>query len=131
MSFYYTILNRKPNAECTLLETLYFKRASFVAQLVKNWPAMQGTWVWIIGLGRSPGERKDYPLQYSGLENSMDCIVNRVAKSWTWLSDFHSLTLRIIVTGIILTYNKVHSSKCTFHKFDKCIHTYKNQLSQV
>ena len=29
----------------------------------------------IPGLGRSPGEGKDYPLQYSGLENSMDCIV--------------------------------------------------------
>ena len=29
----------------------------------------------IPGLGRSPGEEKGYPLQYSGLENSMDCIV--------------------------------------------------------
>ena len=28
---------------------------------------------WIPGLGRSPGEGKGYPLQYSGLENSMDC----------------------------------------------------------
>ena len=28
----------------------------------------------IPGLGRSPGEGKDYPLQYSGLENSVDCI---------------------------------------------------------
>ena len=28
----------------------------------------------IPGLGRSPGEGKGYPLQYSGLENSMDCI---------------------------------------------------------
>ena len=27
----------------------------------------------IPGLGRSPGERNSYPLQYSGLENSMDC----------------------------------------------------------
>ena len=27
----------------------------------------------ILGLGRSPGEVKGYPLQYSGLENSMDC----------------------------------------------------------
>ena len=27
---------------------------------------------WIPGLGRSPGEGKGYPLQYSGLENSMD-----------------------------------------------------------
>ena len=35
------------------------------------------------GLGRSPGEGKDYPLQYSGLENSMDCIVDGVAKRWT------------------------------------------------
>ena len=43
----------------------------------------------IPGLGRSHGERKGYPLQYSGLENSMDCIVHRVAKSQTWLSDFH------------------------------------------
>ena len=42
------------------------------------------------GLGRSPGEGKGYPLQYSGLENSMDCIVYGVAKSWTRLSDFHS-----------------------------------------
>ena len=39
-------------------------------------------------LGRSPGEGKGYPRQYSGLENSMDCIVHGVAKSWTRLSDF-------------------------------------------
>ena len=37
----------------------------------------------IPGLGRSPGEGKDYPLQYSGLENSMDSIVHGVAKSQT------------------------------------------------
>ena len=41
------------------------------------------------GLGRSPGEGKDYPLQYSGLENSMDCIVHGVTKSRTPLSEFH------------------------------------------
>ena len=40
-------------------------------------------------LGRSPGEGKDNPLQYSGLENSMDSSVHGVAKSWTRLSDFH------------------------------------------
>ena len=34
-------------------------------------------------LGRSPGKGNGYPLQYSGLENSMDCIVRRVAKSRT------------------------------------------------
>ena len=43
----------------------------------------------IPGLGRSLGEEKSYPLQYSGLENSMGCIVHRVAKSWTQLSYFH------------------------------------------
>ena len=41
------------------------------------------------GLGRFPGEKKGYPLQYSGLENSMNCIVHGIAKSWTRLSDFH------------------------------------------
>ena len=35
----------------------------------------------IPGLGRSPGEGKGYPLQYSCLENSMDCIVHGVAES--------------------------------------------------
>ena len=43
----------------------------------------------IPGLGRSPGEGKGFPLQYSGLENSMDCIVHGVTKSWIQLSDFH------------------------------------------
>ena len=42
-------------------------------------------------LGRSPGEGNGYPLQYSGLENSMGCTVHGVTKSQTWPSDFHSL----------------------------------------
>ena len=44
---------------------------------------------YIPGLGRSPREGKGYTRQYSGLENSMDCIVHGVAKSQTRLSDFH------------------------------------------
>ena len=57
---------------------------------LSNLPAMQETWVGSIsGLGRSPGEGKGYPLQYSGLEISMDSIVHGIAKSLTWLSDFH------------------------------------------
>ena len=43
----------------------------------------------IPGLGRSPGEGNGYPLQCSGLENSIDCIVHGVTKSQTWLSNFH------------------------------------------
>ena len=42
----------------------------------------------ILGLGRSPGDGNGYPLQYPGLENSVDSIVHGVAKSWTGLSDF-------------------------------------------
>ena len=37
----------------------------------------------IPGLGRSPRGGKGYPLQYSGLENSMDSVVHGVTKSWT------------------------------------------------
>ena len=37
----------------------------------------------IPGLGRTPGEGKEYPLQYSGLENFMDCLVHEVTKNRT------------------------------------------------
>ena len=49
----------------------------------------------IPGLGRSPGEGSGYPLQYSGLENSMDCIVHGFAKSQTLLSNFHFLFINL------------------------------------
>ena len=48
----------------------------------------------IPGLGKFPGEGKGYPLQYSGLENSMDYTV---AKSPTRLSEFHFASLHTIV----------------------------------
>ena len=51
----------------------------------------------IPGLGGSPRKGKGYPRQYSGLENSMDCRVHGVAKSWTRLSDFHFHFLLIFV----------------------------------
>ena len=59
--------------------------ASLVAQLVKNQPAMQGvrSLSSIPESGRSPGEGKGYPLQYSGLEDSVDYIVYGVPESWT------------------------------------------------
>ena len=41
------------------------------------------------GWGKSPGEGKGYPLQYSGQENSMDYTVHSVVKSWTQLSNLH------------------------------------------
>ena len=45
----------------------------------------------IPGLGRSPGEGDGYPLQYSVLENSMDCVVHGVAKSWSDMTERLSL----------------------------------------
>ena len=35
----------------------------------------------IPGLGRSPGEGKGYPLQYSGLDNSLHCVVHGFTES--------------------------------------------------
>ena len=105
----------------------YITRASLIAQLVKNPPAMQETPDQLLGqekplekgrlltlvflgfpcgsagkesacnagdLGLIPGLerlpwRREYPLQYSGLENPMDYTVHGVAKSRTQLSDFH------------------------------------------
>ena len=43
-----------------------------MAQLVKNPPAMWETWVRSLGWEDSPGEGKGYPLQYAGLDNSID-----------------------------------------------------------
>ena len=48
----------------------------------------------ISGLGRSPGESKNYPLWYSGLENSMDYIIPGLSNSSTCLSDFHFYTVK-------------------------------------
>ena len=63
--------------------------ASFVAQLIKNLPAMWDTWLRCLGWEDTPEKGKAYPLQYSGLENSVDCIVHGLPKSQTRLSDFH------------------------------------------
>jgi len=52
-------------------------------------------------LGRSPGEGNGYPLQYSGLENSMDGIVHGVAKSQTQLSDFHFHMLECFIASFL------------------------------
>ena len=53
----------------------------------------------IPGLGRCPKEGNSYALQYSGLENSMNCVVHGVAKSQTRLSNFQKKCLYI--EGII------------------------------
>ena len=59
-----------------------------MAQLVKNLPATWETYVRSLGWE----EGKGYPLQYSGLENSLDCIVHGVAKSRTDCATFTLIT---------------------------------------
>ena len=54
-----------------------------LSQLVKNLPCIAGDPGSISRSGRSPGEGNGSPLQSSGLENYMDCIVHGVAKSRT------------------------------------------------
>ena len=61
--------------------------ASLVAQLGTESTCNAGALGLILGLGRSPGEGNGYPLQYSGLEKSMDYIVHGVAKSYKRLND--------------------------------------------
>ena len=58
------------------------------ADSLKGPPTMWETGVQPLGWEDSPADGNGYLLQYSGLENSMDCIVHGVAKSWTQLSDF-------------------------------------------
>ena len=62
---------------------MYINRASLVAQMVKKPACNVGDLDLIPGLGRFPGEGNCYPLQYSGLENSVGYMVYGVTKSWT------------------------------------------------
>ena len=65
----------------------------------------------IPGLGRYPGEENGDPLQYSDLENSMDCRVYGVAKSWTRLSDFH-IPFQELINQTILNEAKLIPGSC-------------------
>ena len=85
-----------------ILSFSYRLQAFLVAQLVKNLPAMWETWVQSLGWEDLLEKEKGYPLQYSGLENSRDCIVHGVTKRRTRLSDlrFH---FSISGTPLVLT----------------------------
>ena len=67
-----------------MFETSLIFQATFYSGLdSKESTCNSGDLGWILGLGRSPGEGKGYPLQYSGLENSRDYTVHGVAKNQT------------------------------------------------
>ena len=70
----------------------------------------------IHGLGTSLGDGKGYPLQYSGLENSMQCTVHGVAKSRIWLSDFHfhffiARSTSFLFTAFLMMYSTYKLNK--------------------
>ena len=71
------------NGSCAFCETFHFPWGSAGKESAYN----AGDLGSVSGLGRSPGEGKGYPLQYSGLENPMDSIVHGVMKSQTQLSN--------------------------------------------
>ena len=71
----------------------------------------------IPGLGRSSEEGKGYPFQYSGLENSMDCIVHGVAKNHTCLSDFHFSPTLFLGPLAALTGKERTKTPEIFHTF--------------
>ena len=62
------------------------------------------------GFGRYPREGKGYPLQYSGMENSMDYIVHGLTKSRTQLNNFHFTSLHSCLQVIRVLLSPVHLS---------------------
>ena len=67
----------------------------------------------IPGWESSPEEGKGYPLQYSGLENSMGCIVHGVAKSQTQWRNFHLLInyqAKLLLLETCLQITEYHSA---------------------
>ena len=63
--------------------------ASLVAQLIKNVPVMQETWVWSLGWEDPLEKGKAIHSSILAWRIPSDCRVHGVANSWTWLSDFH------------------------------------------
>ena len=78
----------------------------------------------IPGLGRSPGEGKGYPLHYSGLENSMDCIVTKTVWGHKELDTTERLSLHF--TLLCLKLNK--KTVCELHFTLICFHSYNPHL---
>ena len=81
-----------------------------MAQLVKNPPTMWKTWVQSLGWEDPLEKEKVYPLQYTALQNSMDCIVHGVTKHQTQLSNIH-FTMGFSLRWLLLLRNtgsKVH-----------------------
>ena len=65
-------------------DTLLWERVQVVSSVGKESICKEGDPGSIPGSGRSPGEGNSYPLQYSGLENSMDYTVRHDGVTFTF-----------------------------------------------
>ena len=75
----------------------------------------------IPGLGRSSGEGEGYPLQYSGLEDSVNCIDHGVAKSRTRLSDLFIYLLHwVLVAAHGIFVASMRGFFVVTHRFFSC-----------
>ena len=86
--------------------------SSLVAQLVRNLPAIQETWVQSLGWEDPLEKGKANPLQYSGLENSMDCIDHGVARSQTRLC----VSVEVIGSGTHPVNTKISGCSSPLYK---------------
>ena len=96
--------------------------SSLVAQMVKNLPTMQETWIWSLSQEDPPEKRNGYPLQHSCPENPMDrgawwATVHGITKSWTWLSNLTLLSPwqcseRIMQEAITIISNSMSYFRC-------------------
>ena len=91
-----------------------------MAQHMKNLPAIRETWVRSLGWEDPLGKGKaTHSLQYSGLENSVDCIVHGVAKSRTQLSDFHfHRALGVSQVALVVKNSPANAGDVKRHGFD-------------
>ena len=87
-----------------------------IAQVVKNRQECRTRAVRFLGQ-EDPLEKGSSPLQYSGLENSIDSIIHGVAKSGTRLSDFHSVSYPLEVP-------RCDNQKCLLDKRPRGVKNY-------
>ena len=106
--------------------SLIFSLGRLVAQLVQNPPAMRETWVRFLGWEGSPGEVKDYPLQYSDLGNS-----HGVTKSQTQLSDFYFRSVAQLCPTLCDPMNRSTPGLPVHHQLPEFIETHVNRVSDA
>ena len=102
---------------------LQYSCASLVAQLIRICLQCErpGFDPWV---GKILWRRKGYPLQYSGLENSMDCIVRGVTKSRIRLSDlhFHVHVYIYVYIHCVYAYIRIYTPLCVYVYTIVCIY---------